>query len=30
MVIFDGKMDAETAERYWNGFAKMPQIEIKE
>jgi hypothetical protein len=29
MVVFDGKMDAETAEKYWNSFAKMPQIEIK-
>jgi hypothetical protein len=30
MVVFDGEMDAETAEKYWNSFAKMPQIEIKE
>lgn len=29
MVVFDGEMDAETAEKYWNSFAKMPQIEIK-
>jgi len=28
MVIFDGEMDAETAEIYWNSFADMPQIEI--
>ena len=26
MVVFDGEMDAETAEMYWNGFAKMPKI----
>ncbi len=26
MVIFDGKMDASTAEMYWNSFAGMPQI----
>jgi hypothetical protein len=26
MVIFDGKMDAKTAEMYWNSFADMPQI----
>jgi hypothetical protein len=26
MVIFDGKMDAKTAEMYWNSFASMPQI----
>jgi hypothetical protein len=26
MVIFDGKMDAKTAEMYWNSFANMPQI----
>jgi hypothetical protein len=30
MVVFDGDMNAETAEKYWNSFAKMPQIEIKE
>jgi hypothetical protein len=27
MVVFDGKMDAETAEKYWNSFAKNPKIE---
>jgi hypothetical protein len=26
MVIFDGKMDAKTAEMYWNSFANMPQV----
>jgi len=26
MVIFDGKIDAKTAEMYWNSFASMPQI----
>lgn len=25
MVVFDGKMDASTAELYWNAFAKMPE-----
>ena len=29
MVVFDGEMDAETAEMYWNSFAKMPMIYIK-
>lgn len=29
MVVFDGEMDAETAEMYWNSFAEMPQIKIK-
>jgi hypothetical protein len=28
MVVFDGEMDAETAESYWNGFAKMPMINL--
>lgn len=28
MIVFDGKMDAATAEKYWNSFAVMPQIEI--
>ena len=28
MIVFDGKMDAATAEKYWNSFAKNPQIEI--
>ncbi len=27
MVVFDGKLDAETAEKYWNAFAKNPQIQ---
>lgn len=30
MVVFDGKMNAKTAEKYWNSFAEMPQIEMKE
>ena len=29
MIVFDGEMDAETAEMYWNSFATVPQIEIK-
>jgi hypothetical protein len=29
MIVFDGEMDAETAEMYWNSFAEMPQIKIK-
>ncbi|HSH19260.1 MAG TPA: PmoA family protein [Draconibacterium sp.] len=28
MIVFDGKIDAKTAEMYWNSFAKNPQIEI--
>ncbi len=28
MIVFDGHMDAETAERYWNSFAKMPLVEF--
>ena len=28
MIIFDGKMDATTAEMYWNGFASMPKIDL--
>lgn len=26
MVVFDGEMDAETAEMYWNSFANNPEI----
>ena len=26
MIIFDGKLDAETAEKYWNSFASNPTI----
>lgn len=29
MIIFDGKIDAETAERYWNSFAGNPKVEWK-
>ncbi len=31
MIVFDGKLDAEKAEKYWNSFAKNPvikQIEV--
>jgi hypothetical protein len=28
MVVFDGKMDAETAEKYWSSFAKNPKINL--
>ena len=28
MVVFDGKIDAATAEKYWNSFATNPKIEI--
>jgi hypothetical protein len=28
MIVFDGKMDAKTAEMYWSSFAALPQIEI--
>lgn len=28
MIIFDGKIDAKTAEMYWNSFAANPQIEM--
>jgi hypothetical protein len=28
MVVFDGEMDAATAEKYWNSFAKNPKIEF--
>jgi hypothetical protein len=28
MIVFDSKMDTTTAEKYWNSFAKNPQIEI--
>jgi hypothetical protein len=29
MIVFDGKMDPETAERYWNSFATAVQVEIQ-
>lgn len=29
MIVFDGKLDAETAEKYWNSFASNPKIEIE-
>ena len=28
MIVFDGKMDAKTAEMYWNSFAANPKVEI--
>ncbi len=28
MIVFDGNMDTETAEMYWNSFARMPVIEF--
>jgi hypothetical protein len=28
VIVFDGKMNAETAEMYWQSFAKNPQIEM--
>jgi len=28
MIIFDGKLDAATAEKYWNSFAKNPKVEF--
>jgi hypothetical protein len=30
MIIFDGKMDAASAEKYWNSFAKNPVIDINQ
>ncbi len=29
MIIFDGKIDAKTAEMYWNSFAALPRIEME-
>lgn len=29
MIIFDGKLDAATAEMYWNSFAKNPSIRFE-
>lgn len=29
MVIFDGKMDAKTAEMYWNSFASNPKVRFE-
>ena len=28
MIVFDGEMDSDTAETYWNSFATAPRIEI--
>lgn len=28
MVVFDGPLDAKTAEMYWNSFASMPKVEF--
>jgi hypothetical protein len=30
MVVFDGKMDKETAELYWNSFAFLPEVQFIE
>ena len=30
MIVFDGALNAETAEKFWNGFANLPLIEFKE
>ncbi len=29
MIVFDGKMDEETAEKFWNSFAANPTIEME-
>ncbi len=29
MIVFDGKLDAETAEKYWNSFASNPEVTFK-
>lgn len=29
MIVFDGKMDAATAEMYWNSFASVPVVTFK-
>lgn len=29
MIIFDGKMDAKTAEMYWNSFASNPKVKFE-
>lgn len=29
MIVFDGRMDADTAEKYWNSFARNPQIDLE-
>ena len=29
MVVFDGELNKDTAEAYWNSFANSPKIEIK-
>jgi hypothetical protein len=29
MIVFDGKMDAASAEMYWNSFASMPAVTFK-
>jgi hypothetical protein len=28
MIVFDGAIDAATAEKYWNSFAKIPEINL--
>ena len=29
MIIFDGKLDAEKAEKYWNSFASNPKVDFE-
>lgn len=29
MIVFDGKMDADTAEKYWAAFASLPVVSFK-
>jgi hypothetical protein len=29
MIVFDGKIDKEAAEMYWNSFAATPEIKIE-
>lgn len=29
MIVFDGELDAETAEKYWNSFAANPEIRME-
>lgn len=29
MIVFDGKLDAETAEKYWNSFASNPTVKFE-
>jgi type 1 glutamine amidotransferase len=29
MLVYDGEIDAETAERYWTGYANPPKVEVR-